>query len=177
MCVGCPCAFPCDFPSRDVCPGVLPCLFPFSPGVTSVVFLSRSFRSRDLAALFFLSRVDFFPRRLVKHLQSLNFPSFLEISRPARSSSGFISRVAASLAVFLPFSVFRFRVPLMSYPARNGRRFPVVFLISRLFSTFLHSRAIIFLSFSIKITLIFKRSRPVLSHPVPPTCLSALYYL
>ena len=114
---------------------------------------------------------------LVNVSRALNFHSFLAFSHPGRSSSGFISRIGASLAVFLPLSVFRFRVPLMSYPARNGRRFPVVFLISSVVFFFFLARAIIFLSFYIKITLISKRSRPFLSHPVPPTRLPALYYL
>ena len=64
---------------------------------------------------------------LVKHLRHLNFHPFLAFSHPVRSSSNFISRVAASLAVFLQLSVFRFRVPLMSYPARSGSRFQLVF--------------------------------------------------
>ena len=114
---------------------------------------------------------------LLKHLRNLNFHPFLALSHPGRSSFGFISRVAASLAVFPNFSVFRFRVPLMSCPARSGRRFRGVFQLSRLFSSFNRSRAIIFLSFSNKITLISNRSRPLLSHPVPPTRLPALYYL
>ena len=67
----------------------------------------------------------------LKHLRDLNFHPSLAFSHPGRSSSGFISREAASLPVFVPLSVFRFRVPLMSYPARSGSRFPRVFQISR----------------------------------------------
>ena len=126
-----------------------------------------------LAAIF----VSLSLQLLVNVLQSLNFHPFLALSHPVRSSSGFISRVAPSLAVFPELSVFRFRVPLMSYRARNERRFLVVFQISRVIFQFFRARAKTFLSFYTKITLIFKRSRPVLSHPVPPTRLPALYYL
>ena len=79
---------------------------------------------------------------LVKHLRHLNFHPFLPFSHPVRSYSNFISREAASLAVFLLLPVFRFPVPLMSYPARNGSRFPGVFQISSVnfnfFSLFLY---------------------------------------
>ena len=113
----------------------------------------------------------------MKHLRDVYFHPFLALSHPVRSSSDFISRVAASLAVFIPLSVFRFRVPLMSYPGKNERRFPVVFQISSVVFVFFLARAKTFLSFRIKITLIFKRSGLFLSHPVPLTRLPALYYL
>ena len=133
-----------SFPSRVflIVSPAFPCFAPVGVG--------------HLAAVFLLSPSTF----LVKHLRHLNFHPFLAFSRPVRSSSNFISRVAASLPVFVPLSVFRFRVPLMSCPARSRSRFPRVFQISRNVSTFLRSRAIIFLFFYNKITLISNRSCP-----------------
>ena len=168
-----------------------PVSFPIPYSVSRCPSLALPFPSRVLlivspAFRFLLLLVSAIWRRssslspstfLLKHLRRLNFHPFLALSHPVRSSSGLISRVAASLAVFSRLSVFRFRVPLMSYAARNGRRFRVVFQISSVVFVFFLARAKTFLSFSIKITLIFKRSRPVLSHPVPPTRLPALYYL
>ena len=133
--------------SRDVCPGVIPCLFPSLPEWLQL-FFPRSFDHVTWRRSFFFPASTFFPRRLVKHLRALNFPPFLEISRPVRSSSGFMSRVGARLAVFLKFPAFRFRVPLMSYPARNGSRFLVVFLISRVDFIFFIARARFFSLFS-----------------------------
>ena len=168
-----PITFPFPFPSRNVCPGVLPCLFPSLPEWPRLFLSFPLFRSRDLAALVSsLSSI-----LLLKHLRALNFHPFLALSRPVRSSSGFLYCKAASLAVFIPVSVFHFRVPLMSYSGKNERRFSVVFQISRVIFDFRFARAIIFLSFYNKITLISNRSCPFLSHPVPPTRLPALYYL
>ena len=87
---------------------------------------------------------------LVKHLRDLNFHPFLAFSRPVRSSSNFISRVAASLAIFFLLSVFRFPVPLMSYPARSGSRFPAVFQISRVVFNFFSLARLFFSLFLIK---------------------------
>ena len=131
------------------------------------------FRSRDLAALVSSLSLEIG----LNVLGTVNFHPFLALSRPVRSSSGFLYCKAASLAVFIPKSVFRFRVPCGSNPGKSGRRFSVVFHFSRVNFVFVFARAIIFSLFYIKITLFFKRSRPVLSHPVPPTRLPALYYL
>ena len=135
-------------------------------------FFPRVITWLGAALLFSLS-----PILLLKHLRALNFVSFLAFSRSVRSFSRFLYFLAASLAVFPVWFPFCFRVPLISYPARNDGRFRSVFEIWRVFlapfSCFSFSRD----NFPIKITLIFKRSRPVLSNPVPPTRLPALYYL
>ena len=119
---------------------------PFPSRVPLIVFPVFPFLLLLVSAIWRRSSSLFPSTFIVKHLQSLNFHPFLVFSRPARSSPNFISRVAASLAIFLQLSVFRFRVPLMSYPARSGSRFPRVFQISRddfvVFEFFFRSRAI-----------------------------------
>ena len=174
----CPCAFralSCVLSRPVLCvPYSIPGFpFPFQSGFDC---FSRLHFSAPVGVGHLAASSSLFPSTfLVKHLRHLNFHPFLPFSRPVRSSSNFISRVAASLAVFVPLSVFRFRVPLMSYPARSRSRFPAVFQISSVVFNFFRTRAIIFLSFYIKITLISNRSRPLLSHLVPPTRLPALY--
>ena len=123
---------------------------PFPSRVLLIVFPAFPFLLLLVSAIWrrssCLSPSTFF----VKHLGHLNFHPFLAFSHPGRSSSNFISRVAASLAVFIQLSVFRFLVPLMSYPARSGRRFPAVFQISRVIFEQFRSRAIFFSLFLIK---------------------------
>ena len=131
-------------------------------------------RSRDLAALVFpLSSLIL----LVEHLGALNFHSFFPLSRSVRSTSRFLSFLAASLVIFPVAFPFCFRVPLISYPARNDQRLRRVFQISRVFlarfSCFSFSRG----TSPIQTTLNSKLSRPVLSHPVTAFRPPALYYV
>ena len=172
-----PVHFPMSFPVPYSVSRSPSLALPFPSRVLLIVFPAFPFLLLLVSAIWRRSSSLSPSTFLVNVLQSLNFHPFLALSHPVRSSSGLISRVAASLAVFPKLSVFRFRVPLMSYSARNGRRFLVVFQISRVIFHFRFARAIIFLSFYIKITLISNRSRPLLSHPVPPTRFPSLYYL
>ena len=168
-----PCTFRFLSRSEFCVPGWFRCS-PFLSRSARICFPLPFFRSRDFSALFPFCPASTF---LLKHLQDVNFPSRVALSRPARLSSRFLLFLAASLAVFPVWFPFCFRVPLIIYPARNDRRFRRVFEIWRVFlarfSCFSFSRG----TFCIKITLIFTPSRPVLSNPVPPTRLPALYYL